>query len=119
MGNSIGSNGLTAISRALRHVPELLTLRLSKNMLGTQGMLALGSGLHHIPKIGELSLDNTFMNDDGAIALAAGIKQIPNPADLEVYLNDNRIGDRGAIAIADAIAHNDAHYIELYNNNIG
>ena len=80
-------------------------LNLEDIELGPEGAAALAPAIAVSASLTSLSLANNALGDDGAEALSMGLKENKNLKTLDLsnqYLN--RIGPRGATALASAIA---------------
>ena len=105
---SIGPQGGEAIARALSQEPPgalcLKRLGLNSNRLGEQAALSLANacGYGHLASLQVLGLSANGLGDDAAIGLASAIRE---PCAIRrLFLNENRIGCRGAAAFGDGLA---------------
>lgn len=139
-GNLIGAQGAAAIGTALSHHPTLSRLDLTGNpvsgslcnglqlndslqtvilarcSLSADAGIALATLIARHATLRELYLDNNRLEDDGVEALAAGLNE--SRSLLTLSLNGNCIRNRGACAIARALAHHPLQYLSLNRNRI-
>jgi hypothetical protein len=122
--NNIGVEGAKALAKALEKNKTITTLDLSRNNIGDDGFIVLGracagkknitvvfgnNGDYHLFKLAQGTFERekfylawNKIGDAGAIALAEALKV--NNTITELNLRNNKIGDAGAIALGRACA---------------
>ena len=73
-------------------------LYLWDNRIGDAGVRSLARSVRHLPRLGHVWLGHNAIGDAGVVELC----KAPMPALTRLFLDDNRIGDVGARAIARA-----------------
>jgi Ran GTPase-activating protein (RanGAP) involved in mRNA processing and transport len=117
---------LETVCLRLQHDDPCLTqLDLGTSMIQNRGATVLKRVLSTNTKLRHLGLFNNHMDEDGIVELAEALKANNNnnkdACRLEVlYLGNNRIGNRGAAALGEALVHNKSlKKLHLSNGSIG
>ena len=104
--SGIGTNECMALANVLRHtITELRTLNLYNNAIDDEGMDILVGGLLTNANLNALTLSYNNITGRGCQSLVSLLEQ-PNSSLENLYLNNNIIGDEGALIFADALARN-------------
>jgi hypothetical protein len=110
--NGIGDRGASALSEALKLNTTLLRLDLSGNGIDLQG----ASESHSSPPSSPHSLTHSLLNATESLASALAV----NTTLRFLNLNDNYIGEEGALALAEALAVNTSlREMSLKGNEMG
>eukprot|EP00657_Telonema_sp_P-1_P001726 TRINITY_DN1439_c0_g1_i8.p1 TRINITY_DN1439_c0_g1~~TRINITY_DN1439_c0_g1_i8.p1 ORF type:complete len:174 (+),score=24.84 TRINITY_DN1439_c0_g1_i8:78-599(+) len=96
--NDLGHEGIARLAEALKGLPELLQLDLSRNKIGPEGAGILAEALKGSSRLEYLSLRGSHI---GAAKLVEALKVLPCLQHLN--LADNEIGDEGAASVAQAL----------------
>ena len=113
----LDAKGLAALVKALHRTTTLTSLRLRQVSIGDEGAISLAKPLASHRALARLELWRCDIGAQGATALTALLKQ---PALVAFDLRHNKVGDAGAIAIAQELTAN-THVEELHlqHNAIG
>jgi Ran GTPase-activating protein (RanGAP) involved in mRNA processing and transport len=102
--NALTSHGATAISRALRHLPNLTLLDLSENRVGLPGSEALAQTLLTHQKLRELRVAKARLGDHAVPLLEAMVQNICIES---LDLGQNRLGSAAtAKGLQELLMHN-------------
>jgi hypothetical protein len=126
--NFIGDKGASALAEFVKITPTLEMLDLESNEIGDDGARDLAKALSGHPSMASLYLEDNTIADMGASAFARyWLKKRQGRSDedeLLLSLINNNVGDRGAIAIANALEKNEKmgsgfdFMIDLTRNNV-
>jgi len=119
--NSIGDKGAIGLAAGLKELESMETIHLADNQIGDEGMAALADAIKHLGCCTLVFTRNTF-GDAGAAALAKVLADPDNFENLEwLYLNECNISDAGAEAIAEAMLTGCKEIVRLglQDNKIG
>ena len=103
-GNSIGSEGVAALSKALKVNSTLTTMDLHSNLIGPKGAAALLEALKVNSTLTTMNLNWNSIGPDGAAALSEALKV--NSTLTATGLQQNPIGPEGAAALSEALKVN-------------
>ena len=113
--NTIGDDGMLAISRWLRNNTTLQVLNVSNNNITSAGTKELEIIYNVLQK---LDISNNWLSDDGALDISNCLNHISSLSDLNISLNE--ITDEGAIQIAKAVKSNSSLLqLDISKNCIG
>ncbi|KAJ9472921.1 RAN GTPase-activating protein 1 [Diplonema papillatum] len=121
--NSIGSEGLLRIGRALVASPPgkttLKSVNVSHNIVGNTGAKEFAKVLEmSFPTLEKINLSNNEVSDEGADALAKALAK--NTTLKHLDLSRNKIGDEGARAFGEAVrANKTLMTLQLQHNAFG
>ena len=116
--NKIGDDGARTIADALRGCEVLSVLDLSGNGIQDAGTEALSKALRCC-KLQRLSLASISMGPSGALAVAGVLKHVYKSLDT-LDLSCNRLGDVGAVHLAEGLKHCSClKQLHLNNNLVG
>ena len=102
--NSITSNGVSYLSKALIHNRSLVSLNISQNSLTNEAIYELKEALIVNKQISSLFLTKTKLTDEGVIALAEYLAETASLRRLDLRENDIRLG--GLMALASSLKFN-------------
>ena len=115
--NQLGSEGATALAKALEVNTTLAKLDLGINKIEDKGATALAEALKVNTTLDELDFNYSNIGDEGATELAKALKV--NTSVTKLDLSYNNIGDKGAQAIAEALKVNTTiTKLNSYNHRI-
>ncbi|XP_065919171.1 protein NLRC5-like isoform X2 [Dysidea avara] len=113
--NTIGDDGMLAISRWLRNNTTLQVLNVSNNIITSAGTKELEIIYNVLQK---LDISNNRLSDDGALDISNCLNHNSSLSDLNISLNE--ITDEGAIQIAKAVKSNSSLLqLDISKNCIG
>ncbi|ORZ27520.1 hypothetical protein BCR41DRAFT_367841 [Lobosporangium transversale] len=102
--NFIGDEEALALSKALETNTTLTALNLECNSIGKEGILALSEALKVNTTLSTLNLGTNSLGKEEALALAEALTT--NTALISLCLSWNPIGNGGAVALAEALMVN-------------
>lgn len=119
VSNMVTSSGAAALGTALEHNTALTHLNLESNLIEDAGAAALAAALRRNSTLVYLNVNDAGIGDAGAAALAEGLRA--NRALRVVHLGWNGIGSDGTIALAEALPLNEGTvtHLDLTDNRIG
>ena len=124
-GNGLGDAGIQAISEHVlsRSDCAIMKLDLRYNDFGSLGAIAISGAWNKSPnnscKLKYLYMEGNRIGDEGAIALASALRDQATSIQ-ELYLGDNRIGQDGATHLAQSLLSNTSlRKLFLEGNQIG
>jgi len=101
--NQIGDAGAIGLAAGLKEMEAMDTLHIADNVIGDAGMAALSASIGHLG-CHTLVFTRNLFGDEGAIAFATAFADPELFKNLDwLFLNECKIGDKGAVAIADAM----------------
>jgi Ran GTPase-activating protein (RanGAP) involved in mRNA processing and transport len=119
LGEGKEKKGILALAKAFESMPNLTDINLNNTNLGRKGAEAIAKVLPSMMNLTSLFLSENKFSDNGMIALAGGFKSMPKQSVKFLELEDVKIGDSGAKAIAEALPYmKKLRIIGLRNNNI-
>ncbi len=109
--NNLQSDSAIVLAKSFARNSSLTSLDLDGNAIGDDGVAALAGAFANQPMLKRLSLRANFIGDAGAVALVDGLRASAARQQCAhefpvVELSGNRVGDRGAAALAELIAEN-------------
>ena len=117
--NNIGDSGAAALGEALQTNTTLKELYLKDNKIGETGSEALGKGLQSNHTLTHLNLDfNHDIGDSGAAAIARALQSSRSQL-TRLELGCNKINSSGATSISEALCVNSSlTHLGLWSNKI-
>lgn len=117
--NEVGERGAEELAEALRQNTKLDTLDLANNQIGPKGLIPLAELLRRNRNrtLRHLALGNNNIGAEAIVTLAGVLRKNNTLVDLSLDLN--AVGDKGAEALGEAISSNHAlQRLDLSNNGI-
>ncbi len=114
----ITQQGAKELAKALRRASEIVSLNLTFNMIGLEGAVAVCDSLQGWQAMQELSLDDCRIGDAGAAAVARVMLRV---GCRRVILSNNDINSSGVKALAEAAANSPVviELLQLSSNPVG
>jgi Ran GTPase-activating protein (RanGAP) involved in mRNA processing and transport len=118
--NQLGDDAAAEIARMLPSLQSLSSLDLSGNKeIGDSGAEVLADALQSMPTLSELTLTYNSIGNLGSASLGALLEN-ENCHLVDIDLNGNKVGDEGAVALAQGIKSNTSlTHLDLRANVIG